>query len=81
VVEQPNGPVTVPRPERVRLVLVLAAGEANLEDDVAGRNGERLERVLERLLQLQRPALRALGDELRQPCEPRAPFRDRLEPR
>jgi hypothetical protein len=40
VIEEPDRAVSVPEPKRLRLVLALAAGKLDLQDDVAGRNRE-----------------------------------------
>jgi hypothetical protein len=61
-------------------VLGLAVGELDLEDDVARRYRERGECILERLLELEPPPLRALVEERRQPREPRATGLRLLQP-
>jgi len=78
--EQPDRPVAVPEPERLRLVLALAVRELDLQDDAAGRDGARRERVLERLLELEPPSFRALENEIGQAREPRAACLGLLEP-
>jgi hypothetical protein len=61
-------------------VLALAIGELDLQDDVARRDGERGERVLEGPFELELPALRTLVEERRQAREPFAPGLRLLEP-
>jgi hypothetical protein len=80
VVEESNGAVAVPDVQRLGLVLALPVGELDLQDSVAGRNRQRGERVGVRLLQLERPSLRALGEQARQPREPLAAVRRLLQP-
>ena len=61
--QQPNGAAALPELERVRLVLALAMRPLDLEDDVARRHDVGGEPARERLLELQLPLRRAVGDE------------------
>jgi len=62
--QQPNGAVAVPELERVRLVVALAMRPLDLEDDFPGGDDVRSEPARERLLELELPLRRAVGDEL-----------------
>jgi hypothetical protein len=62
-------------------VLGLAVGKLDLQDDVACRDGERGERVGERLFELEAPPLCAFAQEVGKAREPRAACLRLLEPR
>src|SRR6267142_2466591 len=78
--QQSDRTVAVPDPQRFRLLLALAIRELDLEDGVAGRDSKRGVGVLERLLELERPLLTALGEQPGQTLEPSAAFRAPLKP-
>jgi hypothetical protein len=61
-------------------VRALAVRELDLQDDVARRDGERCECVLERLLELEPPPVCALEDDVGKPREPLAACLRLLEP-
>lgn len=78
VCEEAHGSLAGPGCQGVRLVLIFAANERELQDGVGPvrprcRQGERLEGVLERLFESQLPGRRACLDGASQRLEPGAP--------
>ena len=72
--EQSRGADAVPALEGVGLELALLVREVDLEDGVSGRDDERVGGV-DRLFELQPPALDELLDDPRQALEPLGPAR------
>jgi hypothetical protein len=80
VVEEPDRTVAGPQPERIRLVLALAVGELDLQDDVARRDRKRGVGILEGLLELEPPFLATVCYKVGKALEPLAALRNFLEP-
>ena len=68
-VEQPGGADAVPAVKRMRVVLGLLVREVDLQDGVARRDDKRVT-GLDRVLEVQRPAVGELFDDPGQPVEP-----------